>query len=172
MSEIQYVTGDATHPQGSGVQVIAHCCNNIGGWGSGFVLALNERWSRPRALYRKWHKDKRSKPINPLTTPPRGYSVPFQLGHAILVEVETDLWVANIIGQHKTISAGEKTPIRYKALTEGLTAVGVACRNMGASVHMPRLGAGLAQGNWDTISQIIQETLVDRETSVTVYDLP
>ena len=39
MSEIVYVRGDATVPSVKGVKVIAHVCNDIGGWGKGFVLA-------------------------------------------------------------------------------------------------------------------------------------
>jgi len=34
---ISYIKGDATAPQGKGVKVIAHLCNDLGGWGKGFV---------------------------------------------------------------------------------------------------------------------------------------
>ncbi|GGJ45802.1 hypothetical protein GCM10010121_066360 [Streptomyces brasiliensis] len=44
MSEIKYVRGDATVPSGKGVKAIAHVCNDVGGWGKGFVLALSRRW--------------------------------------------------------------------------------------------------------------------------------
>jgi hypothetical protein len=40
MSEITYVRGDATAPSVKGVKLIAHVCNDIGGWRKGFVLAL------------------------------------------------------------------------------------------------------------------------------------
>ena len=33
--EILYIKGDATAPIGSGVKVITHICNDIGGWGKG-----------------------------------------------------------------------------------------------------------------------------------------
>jgi len=35
---ITYLVGDATQPQGEGVKVIAHICNDIGAWGAGFVI--------------------------------------------------------------------------------------------------------------------------------------
>ena len=41
--EILYIKGDATAPIGSGVKVITHICNDIGGWGKGFVLALSKK---------------------------------------------------------------------------------------------------------------------------------
>ena len=33
--EILYIKGDATAPIGSGVKVITHICNDIGGWEKG-----------------------------------------------------------------------------------------------------------------------------------------
>jgi O-acetyl-ADP-ribose deacetylase (regulator of RNase III) len=47
MGEINYVRGDATVPSVKGVKVIAHVCNDSGGWGKGFVLALSRRWPEP-----------------------------------------------------------------------------------------------------------------------------
>ena len=40
---------------------------------------------------------------------------------------------------------------------------------MKATVHMPRIGAGLAKGNWSVIEAIVAEELAD--TDVTVYTL-
>src|SRR5205823_6841477 len=54
MAGITYLKGDATCPQAKGVKIICHVCNDIGGWGKGFVLALSKRWSEPEAAYRKW----------------------------------------------------------------------------------------------------------------------
>ena len=54
--EILYIKGDATAPIGSGVKVITHICNDIGGWGKGFVLALSKKWKMPEEAYRQWYK--------------------------------------------------------------------------------------------------------------------
>ncbi len=43
MTEIRYVTGDATRPVGDGDKIIVHVCNDIGGLGRGFVAALSKR---------------------------------------------------------------------------------------------------------------------------------
>lgn len=59
-STITYVRGDATAPQGKGVKVIAHVCNDLGGWGKGFVVALSDRWREPEAAYRRWHRERAS----------------------------------------------------------------------------------------------------------------
>ena len=40
------------------------------------------------------------------------------------------------------------------------------------SIHMPRIGCGLAGGDWKTIENIIQRTFVDiANVDVYVYDL-
>jgi hypothetical protein len=38
---LRLVTGDATTPTGEGNKIIAHICNDIGGWGKGFVVAIS-----------------------------------------------------------------------------------------------------------------------------------
>lgn len=53
---IRYVDGDATRPQGKGKKIIAHGCNDIGGWGSGFVVAVSKRFELPEVAYREWHR--------------------------------------------------------------------------------------------------------------------
>ena len=55
MSTINYIKGDATCPQGKGNKIICHICNDVGGWGKGFVLAVSKKWKQPEAEYRDWH---------------------------------------------------------------------------------------------------------------------
>ena len=157
---IRYVTGDATRPEGDGPKVICHVCNDIGGWGRGFVTALSKRWKEPEKRYREWHAG-------------RTEDGPFQLGAVQFVRVEPDLTVANMIGQHG-IRRGESgsPPVRYESIRAGLIAVAKFANENGASVHMPRIGAGLAGGEWSVIEGMILEELCERGVSVTVYDLP
>ncbi|MBV9509840.1 MAG: Appr-1-p processing protein, partial [Caulobacteraceae bacterium] len=55
---ITYLKGDATQPTGKGNKIIAHICNDLGGWGKGFVLALSKRWPQPEAAFRQWYRDR------------------------------------------------------------------------------------------------------------------
>lgn len=154
---IRYVDGDATAPQGDGPAIIAHVCNDIGGWGRGFVVALSQRWREPERSYRAWHAD--------------GASTGFELGALQLVQVEPELWVANIIGQHGIhASDDDGPPIRYWAIEAGLHTLAEQADLMDATVHMPRIGCGLAGGEWLAVEAIIKRTLVARRISVTVYD--
>lgn len=155
MKDIQYIKGDATSPQGLENKIIVHVCNDIGGWGKGFVMAISKRWKKPENEYREWFKSK----------------VDFELGKVQFVQVEEDLWIANLIGQHK-INKDENgnAPIRYDAIEEGLKQVALFAQDNKATIHMPRIGCGLAGGKWDMIEPIILETLSNNDVEVVVYD--
>ena len=155
---IQYVTGDATQPEATGAKIIVHVCNDIGGWGRGFVLALSAKWTQPEAEYRDWFH--------------RGTDPPFELGQVQMVEVEPQLWVANMIGQRDVRTQDGVPPVRYEAIRQGLQHVADFALSANASVHMPRIGCGLAGGTWSEVEQAIEETLCQQAVSVTVYDLP
>ncbi|MFG3054288.1 macro domain-containing protein [Kitasatospora sp. NPDC048239] len=154
---IRYLRGDATAPQGKGVKVIAHVCNDLGGWGKGFVLALSKRWPEPEAAYRLWHRERAGND--------------FRLGAVQLVQVERLTWVANMVGQ-RGIRTGRSTgaPVRYEAIDAALERLGGQALSLGASVHLPRIGCGLAGGRWDLVEPLVTARLVDRGVPVTVYD--
>lgn len=153
---IDYVTGDATCPPVGNPAIIAHICNDRGGWGRGFVLAISSRWKAPEAEYRLWHSG--------------GAEQGFKLGATKLVDVGEGLWVANMIAQAGTRPSKAGPPIRYQALQSCLEALADEASNLGASVHMPRIGCGLAGGTWDRVETIINDTLVAAGVPVIVYD--
>jgi len=68
MAKLIYIQGDATQPQRQNPDAkvyLPHCVNSIGAWGSGFVLAINNRWGiGPRTLYKDWNKGMSSTEIN------------------------------------------------------------------------------------------------------------
>jgi O-acetyl-ADP-ribose deacetylase (regulator of RNase III) len=151
---IRYVIGDATRPDATGNKIIVHVCNDVGGWGKGFVMALSGRWPEPEARYRAWYKSQDD----------------FQLGAVRFVQVQDDLWVANLVGQRGLRPTDGAPPIRYDAVREGLSKVAAFARERGASVHMPRIGCGLAGGKWEEMEPVILETLSEQGIEVTVYD--
>ncbi|MEL6674450.1 MAG: macro domain-containing protein [Bacteroidota bacterium] len=155
METIQYTVGDATAPQTPGPKIIVHICNDIGGWGKGFVMALSRRWPEPEAQYRAWYASQEN----------------FTLGAVQFVQVAPDLWIANLIGQHKLHKdASGRPPIRYEAVEQGLGLVATKALALGASVHMPRIGCGLAGGKWEEIEPLILRQLSDKNLAVWVYD--
>lgn len=43
MTRIRCIQGDATRPDTDGPVIIVHVCNDVGGWGRGFVVAISKR---------------------------------------------------------------------------------------------------------------------------------
>jgi O-acetyl-ADP-ribose deacetylase (regulator of RNase III) len=76
---IEYTAGDATRPLGADNRVIVHVCNDEGGWGKGFVVAISKRWPEPEARYREWYRERRAND--------------FGLGVVQFVKVEASVWV-------------------------------------------------------------------------------
>ncbi len=163
MAGITYIEGDATHPIGEGKKIIAHICNDVGGWGAGFVLAISKRWKQPEQKYQLWHKDE--------FYSWGGIEVPFELGQVQIVMVEPEIYVANMLAQHDISIKDGIAPIRYEALEQCLNQLAHDGQNMEASIHMPRIGCGLAGGKWEQVESIIRKQLViNGNLNVYVYD--
>jgi O-acetyl-ADP-ribose deacetylase (regulator of RNase III) len=156
MASIHYLKGDATVPQAAGNKIIAHICNDLGGWGKGFVLAISKRWTSPEEAYRAWHRDRANND--------------FALGSIQIVQVGSYIHVANMIAQQGMKTGSSGPPIRYEAVEQCLLKLAEAAQAMSASVHMPRIGTGLAGGAWERIEPIISSSLVAAGVQVYVYD--
>lgn len=150
---ITYLKGDATDPQAKGAKIIAHICNNMNGWGRGFVLAVSKRWKEPEIDYRNWYR----------------HGPDFDLGKVRYVKVRDDIHVANMLGQQGMKTGSKGPPIRYEALRKCLIDVHKTAQEYGATVHMPRIGTGLAGGKWDIIGPMIEEIFTN-SVQVYVYD--
>jgi len=156
MIEPKYIIGDATKPEGDSNRIICHCCNSVGLWGAGFVIALSNKWPITRSEYIRWHKNKNG----------------FELGSVQFVKVESDIVVANMIGQNGIKTTNGIPPIRYPAISECLEKVASAALKNNASVHFPYLmGSDLAGGKWEKIEAIIKETICSKEIVVIIYDI-
>lgn len=167
---ITYLMGDATDPWIRGNKVIAHVCNDQGGWGRGFVKSLSEKWSLPETQYRRWYEETHNMPGME--------DAPFVLGNVQFVpvehklnpetRVETRTIVANMLAQNG-YTTDAVPAIRYDALHQCLKLVVELALTLDASIHMPRIGCGLAGGKWDDIEPIINDVMSGVE--VYVYDL-
>lgn len=155
---IHYKKGDATEPCiEDGVRVIIHIVNDAKKWGAGFSGALSNKWKEPEKHYRAQAK----------------FSKNFKLGEIQWVFVNPHLAIVNMIAQHGV--GRDKKPIRYDSLELCLDKLGQGCRALSegaqlVTVHMPRIGCGLAGGTWDKVSPLVEENLWDFESYV--YDLP
>ena len=160
MAKLTYLIGDATQPiiRENEYIVIVHCCNTLGAWGAGFVIPLAKRYPNARSSYFIYiHKGN------------------VKLGDVDEVKVTDNIYVANLMGQ-KFLGKGPngEIPCDYNAIEKGfLNIIGSWFnRNEYYSIHMPRIGCGLAGGDWKVIEDIIKRTFIDMaNVDVFVYDL-
>ncbi len=177
LAPIKFIKGDATNPTGKGTKVILHICNDVGGWGEGFVMAISKRWNQPETEYRNWFTGEEFKQSNIVnferleSRDKYSFETKFELGNVQFVKVTEDIWIANMIAQHG-IKPDEDgiPPIRYSSVSACLDRVRQFAKRQNASVHMPRIGCGLAGGQWSEIEEIIHNTLIAHELETTVYD--
>jgi O-acetyl-ADP-ribose deacetylase (regulator of RNase III) len=153
MPTLNFLIGDATLPIKKPA-IIAHICNDIGGWGKGFVVAISKRFGKgPESSYRKWWATSKSD---------------FKLGNMqFAVTPDENISIANMIAQKGLINNQNPKPIDYVALKNCLCQLYVFCKNKDITVHMPRIGCGLAGGKWEEIEPIIKKQMT---VDTYVYD--
>jgi O-acetyl-ADP-ribose deacetylase (regulator of RNase III) len=153
---IKYLKGDATSPCLEGNKIIVHICNDIGGWGKGFVLAVSKKWSEPEKHYREWYHNRENND--------------FSLGAIQVIKVSEDIFIGNMIAQRGLKRINNNSPIRYDAVKMCLEKIAIEAKKQNASIHMPRIGCGLAGGKWEEIEPIIARTLLNNNLDIYVYD--
>ena len=153
---LRFVNGDATQPQGSSNRYILQIVNDEGKYGAGFSGALSRRWPKVEQEYRRWWRERYGK---------------LNLGDIQVIQILSDLVVINMVAQKGIVNDKNPKPIDYSALQKCLSKAGDEISQYNAGVHAPRIGCGLAQGNWEQIELLIEAELLKRGINVTVYDL-
>lgn len=155
--EIIYKRGDLLQTD---IPVIAHGCNAKGVMGSGVAKAVREKWPHVYDEYKFWHSQEMLKP-----------------GQVLWVDTDDHKLIANCITQEDYGRSKTKVYVDYIALAKCMKAIeeeGV--RRLDEHdpftfhfVAMPRIGAGLANGDWDRISKIIETCF--KQIQPVVYEL-
>ena len=150
------IVGDALEPVSSdGDRVLLQVVNDKAArWGAGFARNAGVKWPAAAARFEEWARE----PGN------------LHLGNTHLVEVEPDLSIVSMVAQ-RGYGPSSSPRIRYRALADCLREVAALATSRDASVHMPRIGAGLAGGNWWVIQELVEDLLCSRGIDVTVYEL-
>jgi O-acetyl-ADP-ribose deacetylase (regulator of RNase III) len=155
---ITFVRGDATSVRGVGKRLLIQLVNDdaLTWGGGGFSAAVRRKWPlAQKAFTQQVIADKAT----------------LQLGNVIMHDLQHEVTLVSVIAQ-KGYGISTRPRIRYAALREGLLKVAEAAKKTGASVHMPRIGTGLAGGAWPVVEEIVREVLVGTSIPVFVYDLP
>lgn len=165
MGKIQYVKGDLFEgvKNSTGDVVIAHICNDSGGWGRGFVLELSKHFPVAEEVYRESFKE----------------GVNCRLGKNSWTDASSDtkvVEIVNMVAQHGYYDPIKNpVPLNYEALEqclERLRSTVVWGNLLGdAELHIPKIGAGLAKGDWTKIEAMIENALCGSGFPVYVYEL-
>lgn len=131
---------------------IAHGCNCSGGFGSGFARAVAARYPSVREGY-----------LYRFNT--RGW----KLGEVQLIGVGdgSGREIANCATQQQYGKPTDGPFVSYPAIREVIRNL---CQSWPGGFAIPKIGAGLAGGNWDIISEIINEESGSVEVRVYVLD--
>lgn len=154
ITELNYIKGDATNPIGEGNKFLIHVCNNKGGWGKGFVLAISKKWKQPHKKYKELLER--------------------HLGDIQFIKVEDNLTVVNMIAQNGYKSPSNPIPLCYNSLKKCLykTFFTISSMNLeNVSIHCPRIGSGLGGGNFSQIQDMLKQIFCFNNIPVYIYEL-
>lgn len=132
--------------------VIVHGCNSMGVMGSGVAALIRAKFPEAYREYKHCEKV---------------YGL--LLGSIQLVPTEDDKVIINAITQESYGRDNSVVYCDYEAIRKAFMSINyhVTALNLG-SIAMPKIGAGLANGDWDIISSIIEEECVSVQPVVYV----
>jgi O-acetyl-ADP-ribose deacetylase (regulator of RNase III) len=130
--------------------IIAHGCNCSGGFGSGVAGQIAQKWPEVRAAYMNQHN-----------------SHGWELGFVQYVDVGSQI-IANCGTQLKYLPRGI-CHADYPAIAKTMQQVKKYAVHNGFSIAIPKIGAGLAGGDWTIIEGILTGIFDDYD--ITVYEL-
>lgn len=145
MPEITIRRGDATVPESD--HDLYHIVNDCRAWGRGFVLALSKRFPNIDLAFKQQH---------------------MRLGDVWYYDTPSGMRVVNLCAQTGIQSASNLVPLRMEALESTLKKAYADSLLKGRKVKMPKIGAGLAGGNWQDILALIQRVAT---VDTTIYML-
>lgn len=132
---IKYVTGDLL---ASPLKVIAHGCNCHGLMGSGIAKQIRDRWPNVYEVYRLKYQ-----------------VMGLELGTILPVRTLDNRLVVNCMTQYDCGHDG-RLYVDYDAIEQCMVAINNHVDTWEVTeVGFPKIGAGLAGGDWDRIENII-----------------
>ena len=173
MQKIKYIEGDlfalVKTDKDPGPTIIAHCCNDKGAFGAGFVVPLAKNFPSSKDKYLQWHTEP-----GLIGGPQMNCTGEFGLGETQFVNIDDKIFVANMVAQ----TLGGVRPLFYNHLSRCLDAVAkfekflTDSRLYPAKIIAPAFGSGLAGGDWEIVEQLIYDSWIRRDIPVTICYLP
>jgi O-acetyl-ADP-ribose deacetylase (regulator of RNase III) len=152
--------------------ILVHCCNNLipGVMGGGIALGIRLKWPHVYEEYRAWSENQAS------LSPSTWESGIYRLGEIQLVQAERYFKICNLLGQQDVGNFHDMPAVRYQSIKEGFWKLRDWMESNKNKYYKqivsPRMGAGLAGGDFSIIEKSIHDVFDDTDFSWTVYDLP
>lgn len=125
--------------------IIPHVCNNAGAMSAGFVVPLCRRYPVVKIEYTSSKLD---------------------LGDTQFINVEPDVYVANMIAQ---TLYDRPRPLRYDALVYCMEDVALDVEFNNLKILAPKFGSELAGGNWEFIECLIEDIWEGLDVTIVEY---
>lgn len=134
---------------------VPHVCNNIDLFGAGFAAQVADNYPEVKINYHMLGKN----------------FLKNNLGHSQIIKVYEDnkykhkLYFVNMIAQNGIKGPSNNRPLNYAALVKSMVQLSAFIRNEtgflskseSIEIHAPKFGSGLAGGNWNFISELIED---------------
>lgn len=118
-------------------QIIVHQVNELGVMGAGLAKQIKEKYPKMFEAYKK-------------------YASPDKIGQCLLIRVEEDKYIANFFSQRGISRTHQTTD--HKAFEKCLIQLSEYIKQNNMTVAFPyKIGCGLAGGNWDIVSKLIEK---------------
>lgn len=151
--------------------VIAHGCNCLSTMGAGIAPQMAKAFGCDRFFMETWGPNIEKLGCIDFETFVLGEKTIWSLSEYKNNRNEPELTVVNAYTQYsygRNHLDGVSKPIDYEALTLCMRKINVVFK--GKHIGLPKIGAGLAGGDWERIKQIIQTELVDCDVTVVIYE--
>lgn len=129
--------------------IIAHGCNCRNGYGSGVAYTMSQVYPKAKSMYHEKFDEEG-----------------WELGEVQFVLQNDGKYVANCATQDAFLPRGYRHA-DYEAIEDCMEKVKRFAKDKGLSIAIPKIGAGLAGGNWRMIEGILKEVFTDYD--ITVY---
>lgn len=147
---------------------IPHVCNNIDLFGAGFAADIADKFPSVKADYHMLGKN----------------FLKNNFGYAQIIKVMEEtrhkqkLYIVNMIAQNGVQSKNNPRPLNYFALAKSmgilssfiLSNTGYLSKSENIEIHCPKFGSGLAGGNWNFVSDLIDDVWGRYNVTVHILD--
>ena len=147
--------------------VIAHGCNCGGIMGSGIALQMARTFHCDRFEMEMWGTTIEKLGNIDCETFVLGENAMWSLNNFDNHKNEPELTVVNVYTQMNIHTNAIPNPLDYEAVTLCMRKMNKLFK--GKRIGLPRIGAGLARGDWDKVKTIIQHELADCDVTVVIY---